>query len=180
VHANLPQFERQNVTATVTARQAGPRPAAGFTIVECLVAVILIAVIALIAVPNVAARIQQSQLERVLALVAAELKAARSQAMSEGLDAVVEIQGSPQRMVVKADRNGDASYTGDEERTAVDLEEPDGLAVNAATATGTFRADGTFWCATGQWKIGMTVGATGERYVYVFPGGHVEKSDESL
>ena len=151
----------------------------GFSLVEILICVGIMALVGIIMLPSIRGKVPLHHLDGAVSSVVAELRAARTQAVSESRPVEAEVDGDLGTLTVKTDRNGNGYYeTG--EKSVLDLSKYKGVSIEAATPTGIFRPRGSFYCPDGFWKITVSSTRAGKRFVYVFAGGQVEQSEEPL
>ncbi len=165
-------YERHNGWVSATGRS-------GFTLVDLMIAVTVMGLIAFMAMPAIVKKMPERRLEGAVSAVVAQLRTAREQARSESRAVVVEIDARARCVTLKSDRNGNNVYETDE-TTALDLQSFTGVEIFANATNGVFHARGEFHCNASSLKIVLKAGNAGERFVYVFPGGHVESSRDSL
>ena len=151
----------------------------GFTIIELMTAIAVMAVMLLVAIPNILGRMPQYRVDAYTSALYSELRSARSAAVSEARPAQVSLDTNLLTATVSIDRNANGSYETDECVT-VPLGDSQDVMIAAGAPSGTFDSRGMFSCAAGYWSIKCAAKNADTRYIYVFQGGQVQKSDEEL
>jgi len=159
-------------------RMGGDHPA-GFTLLEIMIVVAIMALVALMAGPSVLKRVPYYRLNSAVSSVLAELRAARMAALSEDRQVEVALDSPGRLLLVQIDRNENDVYEADEIVT-LKIGDSDKISVSAVVTNGTFTPRGDFECEEGFWKITVDSQGAGQTYVYVFRSGKVEETDESL
>lgn len=160
-------------------RRKSVRLRAGFTLAEVAIAVGILAIIAGIALFHVRGKMPAYQVDRGSSAAWAQLRAARAQAVSEARPVAVALSPAARVLTVRTDRDEDGAYSA-AETAVLDLSQVPGLTIAANCTNGSFSARGAFSCATGYWKLRFGCADARPEYVYVFAGGQVEKTAESL
>ncbi|NQT92733.1 MAG: prepilin-type N-terminal cleavage/methylation domain-containing protein [Lentisphaerae bacterium] len=158
--------------------KGGDRPA-GFSLIEIMLVVAIMAFAALLTVPSVIKRVPYYRLDGAVSSVLAELRAARMAAVSENQPVEVSLDAPNRLLVVLIDRNENDVYESDETVT-LKIAESEKVSVSVSVTNGTFTPRGDFQCDEGLWKITVVSQGAGEKFVYVFQSGQVQESDESL
>lgn len=151
----------------------------GFTLLEIMIVVAIVALVALMAGPSVIKRVPYYRLNSAVSSVLAELRAAKMAALSEDRQVEVSLDAPGRLLFVQIDRNENDVYEADE-IVSLKIGESDKISVSAAVTNGTFTPRGDFECDEGFWKITVDSQGAGHTYVYVFRSGKVEETDESL
>lgn len=150
-----------------------------FTLLELAIVVGIIVIVGLITFPNVVGRMPHYRLDGAESAVFAELRRARMRAVSESQPVQVAVSPGDGLVTIRSDSNGNGTYE-DTETTTVDINRFTGVSIGASPTNGSFSARGAFNCASGAWKLNLSSEKAGDCYVYVFPGGQVERTDEEL
>ena len=159
-------------------RTGGDRPA-GFTLLEIMIVVAIMALAALVAGPSVVRRVPYYRLNGAVSSVLAELRAARMAAVSEDRRVEVALDSANRLLFVRIDRNENDVYDADEVVTLT-IGDSDKISVSAGVTNGVFSPRGDFECQEGFWKITVASQGADEKFVYVFQSGQVQETDESL
>jgi type II secretory pathway pseudopilin PulG len=152
---------------------------AGYTLLDFMIVVALIVVVGMVAIPNIVGKMPEFRLDGAAGAVNAELRAARMLARSGGRDVEVSVDGGGGTLSVQSDRNGNGTIEADEV-SVLDLSQYHGVSIGASASNGVFNARGTFTCTGGNMKISLTSSQGDAQYVYVFAGGIVERTGQSL
>jgi prepilin-type N-terminal cleavage/methylation domain-containing protein len=151
----------------------------GFTLLEMVIVISLIALVASIAIPNMVGKMPKIRLRGAAGAMASELRAARMLARSAGRPVTVVLNSSKPSLTVQTDKNGNGTFE-DDETSRLDLSSYTGIAVSSSVSNGVFDTRGMFICGDGRWKITCSTDSGLEEYVYVFAGGFMEQSVDSL
>ena len=151
----------------------------GFSLLDTAVAVAILGLLVLAATPGILGRIPHYDLRNAQSAVFSELRAARRLSLSESRSVSVDIAPSLLTVTVKIDRNDNGIYEEDE-LSVLDVSRFGSISLQINSGTGIFRPRGTFWGPNGLWEIKISVDGAGDKYVYAFPGGLIQKSDEQL
>jgi len=151
----------------------------GFTLLDMAIAIALIVMIGAIALPNMVSRMPELRLRGATGAMVAEFRAARMMARGTGRPVTILLDQSTPSLRVKIDRNGNGTYESNE-TTLLDMSGYSGVTVNSSVTNGVFDTRGVFTCSGGRWKIKLSTASGREEYVYVFAGGFIERSEDSL
>jgi prepilin-type N-terminal cleavage/methylation domain-containing protein len=150
-----------------------PRPTNGFTLVELMVAVAIIAVITLSAAASIIRRMPDIRLTRAVDQVSTDLRLARMRAASLNAPVQISFNNDADTYTVWADKNRNQSKDAGEVET-FSLDVAPNQNMWAYPTTGTFQPDGTFETASSYAYIAVASPDAGYKYVYVFPSGQVD------
>ena len=150
----------------------------GFTLIELLIALLIAVIVAALIVPNLVRRMPLMRRDSAVSHVAAEIRAARVLAISEGRQSDMQIDAAKATLTVSVDRNDNLTFESDEQ-TTIPFADPEDVRVSLNARSGTFDSRGMFSSPAGVWRVGVGVTNWGERYVYVFQAGQVVESDEA-
>lgn len=154
------------------------RERAGFTLVEILIAVGIIALVSLAATVGLRGQLDRYRLTDAVERLQAQLRSARTHAVSSSRIANVSLDTSLKQLQTQLDENGDGSIAADES-SVVTLTRNSGILITANSGAGAFRPSGSFSCTTGYWRVTLRL-APVQQYVYVFQGGQVQTSETPL
>ncbi|NQT92659.1 MAG: hypothetical protein HQ559_07855 [Lentisphaerae bacterium] len=157
----------------------GRRRAAGFTLIDIMLVVAIFGVMACFAVVSMRRVRARHSLDDAVSVVVAELRAARTYARSGSRPVLVAIDPVGKTLTVRIDRDGNGSFTANEQ-SVVRIGRSPAVSVSVNTTNGVFSAAGSFSCAQSFWKTRVSVPDLGVEYVYVFAAGQIERSEESL
>lgn len=149
----------------------------GFTFLELLIVLLLIAIVAALSLPGIVRRLPLQRRNAAVTRLEAELKAARVLAITESGSAEVEIDSGLRTLTVSIDRNGNHTNEASEVSIVCFAASPD-VTINTTATRGAFNSRGMFSSPVGAWSIGVGASGWGEQFVYVFQSGQVVTSDE--
>ena len=152
---------------------------AGYSLTELIIAVSILAILGLLANPNIMAMRRRHNLDEAVSRLVSELRVARAQAVSESSAVVVGLDTMARTLTLKIDRNANGTYESDEQ-SVVTISNSRGVSITSTLSQGVFRVHEGFTCSEGYWKIGVSSQGAEQEFVYVFAGGQVERSKSSL
>lgn len=148
-----------------------------YTFIELVIVVALVALVAAIAAPSIVSQLPFTRLNNAVWRIVGDLRSARLQSMSEGVNRQVSFDVYRRQYTIWSDLNRNGVRDVDEVVTN-DLSDEAGVAFRLnGSSQGTFRADGTFVSSvpTRNW-LGIRLysdGTTEERSIVVWPSGQV-------
>jgi len=116
----------------------------GFTLVEIIVAVAILALMFSLALPEIFAHMPEFRINRVSSELKAQIRLARMKAMSEGVPAQVTFDNAEDEYSIWSDLDQNGA-TNDNELSTFDIEDSPGVGLHAYNGlTGRFKSDGFF------------------------------------
>ena len=147
----------------------------GYTLVEVLISVLLVGILALVAVGNFRRDAEPRAVDRSAWRLAAALRHARAQAISESRPVHVCFNSSNGLLQTWVDR--DADYVADPGESRRDeIYQHPWVRVSAAPTSGVFGADGCCDTVTRPWRFEVGLGVSTQR-VFVLPTGRTLREE---
>jgi len=149
-------------------------PACGFSILELLIAIAVMTLMLVVALPNVVGRMPELRTRQAAVQVFADLRAARMQAVSASTNVEVSFNTAGGTYTIWTDQNRDG-LRGNREETVRRLRVRHGLALQVHPQTGVFNPLGMFESTgeRGGLRLRLTARDSLAKNMVVFPSGDV-------
>jgi hypothetical protein len=144
-----------------------------------MIAAGIIGLVGMMAALNLRNKIPGYHLDQAVSTLATELQACRVAARSQARRVVLAIDPTRKTLTSSVDRNDNGVFDPGE-ISVLDLSRFDDVSIRSSDSGGVFGSRGTFSCPGGYWCISLSVRGGTNEYVYVFPSGQVERSDNPL
>lgn len=159
-------------------RQISVRCRRGYSLIEMLVVVGLMAVVGAFAASNHLGQRPSRLLERATMQIASDLCSARMQAVSVCEPVVVTFSEDGRGYTFWTDYNTNG-VSEVSETQSFDVDVP-GLQFKSTAPSSTFSPRGTLGSADHYWACSLTVAEAGTRHIYVLPNGQVRCSKNAI
>ncbi len=144
----------------------------GFTLVEIMVVVGIIAVVSGIAAANIVASMPMRRLEQSQFQLLSDLRSARMESVTRSVPVTVTFNNSARSYTIWVDRDSDNVVDSGESTTST-LAEMVGGTMSAYPTSGKFMPNGTFQSSY-LYAYVYLYSSAGYKYIYVFPSGQVD------
>ena len=155
------------------------RKISGYTLLELAIGVSLLGMMSVMTGPSLHRTIQDLRFRRSAEEVVGILKTVRAEAVTRQRSMHLALNPLAGQFYVGWDRNGNGSVdASDWSPIAATL--PAGLFRSSPVPNGRFNSRGMFHTHASPWEVEL-VGPQGQqRYVYIFPSGHIALTEERL
>lgn len=158
---------------------AGYRDRQGFSLVELIVVVSVMAIVTGFCVFGYLERADRTKLEGATSSIVSELRLAKMEAISKGINTDITLPVSSLYLQKESDLDGNGSISADE-KELVKIQHATEVTVTPSGAGASFTGSGMFTAASLPWFVTVTSPRANHKYVYVFASGLVEKYDTLL